>query len=177
MIALERAADRAALVAVIGDAAGHQQPADIGVAEAERAVVVGEARDLLRGELRHRDRDFERQRPQPDRVLIGGDVEAPWSSGSRNCSRLSEARLQAVSSRNMYSEHGLLGADRPRRRAGVPVVDGGVDTGCRDRPRPRRRSRSSPTARAPSASCATCRRAGGSGSTRRRSRPRAGSRR
>src|SRR5258708_38663455 len=28
--------------------------------------------------------------------------------GSRNASRLREARLQAVSSRNMYSEHGLL---------------------------------------------------------------------
>src|SRR3954463_2871253 len=28
--------------------------------------------------------------------------------GSRNASRFSEARLQAVSSRNMYSEHGLL---------------------------------------------------------------------
>src|SRR5471032_2506055 len=28
--------------------------------------------------------------------------------GSRNVSRLSEARLHAVSSRNMYSEHGLL---------------------------------------------------------------------
>src|SRR5690606_33406253 len=28
-------------------------------------------------------------------------------SRSRNCRRLSEARLQAVSSRNMYSEHGL----------------------------------------------------------------------
>ena len=26
---------------------------------------------------------------------------------SRNCSRFSEARLQAVSSRNMYSEHGF----------------------------------------------------------------------
>ena len=29
------------------------------------------------------------------------------SAWSWNCSRLSEARLQAVSSRNMYSEHGF----------------------------------------------------------------------
>src|SRR5450631_2250244 len=30
-----------------------------------------------------------------------------WPLGSRNFMRLSDARLQAVSSRNMYSEHGL----------------------------------------------------------------------
>ena len=39
-------------------------------------------------------------------MLEGLDVEAA-ASASRNCSRLSEARLHAVSSRNMYSEHGL----------------------------------------------------------------------
>ena len=32
----------------------------------------------------------------------------PFASGERKVSRFSEARLQAVSSRNMYSEHGLL---------------------------------------------------------------------
>jgi hypothetical protein len=39
-------------------------------------------------------------------VLEAGDVELAAVRG-RNCSRLSDARLQAVSSRNMYSEHGL----------------------------------------------------------------------
>ena len=52
-------------------------------------------------------------------------------SASRNVSRLSDARLQAVSSRNMYSEHGFERADRPRGRAGVPVVDGGVELQAR----------------------------------------------
>jgi len=43
----------------------------------------------------------------PERV----DVEA--AVGWTNFIRLSEARLQAVSSRNMYSEHGLLALIRP----------------------------------------------------------------
>ena len=36
------------------------------------------------------------------------------------------ARLQAESSRNMYSEQGLRGVDPPGVRAGVPAVDGRV---------------------------------------------------
>ena len=41
-------------------------------------------------------------------MLVDLDVDIDVLSGaSLNCSRLSEARLQAVSSRNMYSEHGL----------------------------------------------------------------------
>src|SRR5215510_14895084 len=39
---------------------------------------------------------------------------APPSEGRRNASRFNEARLHAVSSRNMYSEHGLearIGSD------------------------------------------------------------------
>ena len=71
----ERAADGAALGGVVGDAGGHQQAADIGVAEAERAVLVGELGDLLRRELRHHHRDFEHDGPQADGVLVGGDVE------------------------------------------------------------------------------------------------------
>ena len=66
----ERADNGATLVAVIGDARGHQQAADIGVAEAERAVIVGEAGDFLRGELRHHHRDFEHHGPDAHRVLI-----------------------------------------------------------------------------------------------------------
>ena len=42
----ERGADRTAVVAVVGNARGHEQAADIGVAEAERTVVVRKARDL-----------------------------------------------------------------------------------------------------------------------------------
>ena len=60
---------------VVGDARGHQQAADIGVAEAERAVLVGELGDLLRRELRHHHRDFEHHGPQPHGMLVGRDVE------------------------------------------------------------------------------------------------------
>ena len=72
----ERPAQRARFRRVVGNARGHQQPADIGVAETERPVLVGELRDPARGELRHSDRDLEHDRPEPDGVLIGLDVEA-----------------------------------------------------------------------------------------------------
>ena len=52
-------------------------------------------------------------------------------SSRRKVIRLSEARLQAVSSRNMYSEQGLDARIAPACRAGVPVVDGGVELDAR----------------------------------------------
>ena len=126
MIAVSAPQMRAALGRVVGDARRHQQAADIGVAEAERAVVVGQLGDLLRRELRHQHRDLEHDRPEPDGVLDRPRRRSCRRS-LRNASRLSEARLQAVSSRNMYSEHGLEARDRAVGRAGVPVVDGGVE--------------------------------------------------
>ncbi len=36
-----------------------------------------------------------------------------WPSGVKNCARFSDARLQAVSSRNMYSEQGFEALMRP----------------------------------------------------------------
>ena len=91
---------------VVGDARRHQQAADVGEAEAQRAVAVGQLGDLARGELRHQHRDLEHDGPQPAGVLEGVDVEA-LRPASRNFIRFSEARLHAVSSRNMYSEHGF----------------------------------------------------------------------
>ena len=72
----------------------------------ERAVAVGQLRDLPRRELRHQHRDLEHDRPQPAGVLDSSRCRScrPWR---RNVIRFSEARLQAVSSRNMYSEHGF----------------------------------------------------------------------
>ena len=121
----ERGADRPAVVAVVWNARRHEEPADVGVAEAERAVVVRQARDFPRGELRHRDRDFERQRPQANRVLVAFDVERL---------RLRVAELQQIERREIAGrvvEEHVFGArigraDRPRLRACVPVVDGGV---------------------------------------------------
>src|SRR5579885_2241377 len=57
----ERATDRAAGIRVVGNARAHQQAADIGVAEAERAEFVGQ--------LRHQHRDLEHDGPQTDGVL------------------------------------------------------------------------------------------------------------
>ena len=59
----KRAADRAALNAVVRDAGRHQQPADIGVAKAQRAIIVRKPGDFLGRKLRHHDRDFEHDRP------------------------------------------------------------------------------------------------------------------
>ena len=111
---------------VIGEARGHQQPADIGEAEAERAVVVGKLGDFARGELRHQHRDFQHHGPQPHRVLIGRDVEFL---------RLRIAELQQVQrgeiAGRVVQEHifgaRIGGADFAAGRAGVPVVDGGVE--------------------------------------------------
>ena len=47
MIAVSAAAKARAVVAVVGQALQHQQRAEVGVAEAERAVVVRALRDLL----------------------------------------------------------------------------------------------------------------------------------
>ena len=122
----KRAADRPPLVAVIGNAAGHQQPADIGVAEAERAEVVGVARDLLGRELRHRHRDFEREGPQPHGVLVGRDVE---HAGLRIAELQQVQRSQVA--RGVVEEHvfraWIARADAARGRAGVPVVDRRVE--------------------------------------------------
>ena len=72
----QRAAQRTAFLAVVGQAHGHQEAADIGEAEAQRAEFVGELRDRLRRELRHHDGDFEHDGPEPAEVLVGLDVEA-----------------------------------------------------------------------------------------------------
>ena len=110
---------------VVADAGRHQQAADVGVAEAERAVFVGELRDLLRRKLRHQHRDFEHHGPQPHGVLVAVDVER---AGLLVAEGEQVQRRQIA--RRVVEEH-VLGArvraaDRARRRAGVPVVDGGV---------------------------------------------------
>ena len=120
------AADGAARGRVIADAAGHQQAADVGEAEAERAVAVGKLGDLARRELRHQHRDLEHDRPQAAGVLEAGDVEL---------ARLLIAERHQVDggevARRVVEEHVLRarvrGADRAALRAGVPVVDGGVE--------------------------------------------------
>ena len=121
----ERAADGAAFVRIIGDAGRHQQAADVGVAEPERAVAVGELGDLLRRELRHQHRDLEHHGPQPHGMLVGRRVDAL----GRGILELQQVQRRQIAGR-VVEEHvfgaRVRGDDRPRDRAGVPVVDGGV---------------------------------------------------
>ena len=121
----ERSADGAALVAVIGNAVGHQQTADIGKAQAERPVLIGELGDFPGGELRHQHADFQNHGPQPHRMLVSLDVKLR---------RFRIAELQKVErgeiAGRIIKEHvfraGVGGADVARCRAGVPVIDRGV---------------------------------------------------
>ncbi len=112
---------------VVGNARRHQQAADIGVAETERAVFVGQfARSPSTGTAPSAPRFRARRSTAAPRARRPRRRTALVCS-SRKVSRLSEARLHAVSSRNMYSEHGLEARIVARCRAGVPVVDRGVE--------------------------------------------------
>ncbi len=125
----EHAAQRAAFVGIVGDAGGHQQAADVGVAEAERTVVVGEFCDLLRGELRHHHRDFEHHGPQPHRVLIGGDVDGAVGVAVRQEVDRGEIAGRVVEEHVFRARVG--GADGAGRGTSVPVVHRRVEMQAR----------------------------------------------
>ena len=104
-----------------------------------------ELRDLLRGELRHHHRDFEHDRPQPHRVLIAVEVELrEFFSSEREQVHRGEIARRVVEEHVFRARIG--GADRPRGRAGVPVVHRGVELQAGVGARPTRRGRSYPTA-------------------------------
>ncbi len=71
----ERGGVVAAGVGVVGQAAVHEQRAEVGVAEAERAVVVRVLADLLGGVAGCVDDDLHRGGDDGDGVTVGGDVE------------------------------------------------------------------------------------------------------
>ncbi len=120
----ERRGEGAALGAVIAQAHGHQQAADIGVAQAQGAEFIGELGNFPGGELRHQHRDLQHHRPQPDRMLVALDVEQPV--------RLAEGHQieRGEIAGGIVQEHvfgaGIGRIDAPARRAGMPLVDGGV---------------------------------------------------
>ena len=125
-MAVSGAAQGAAGGRVVRQPHGHEEAADIGVAEPERAVIVGEPRDLLRRELRHQHRDFEDQRPQADEVLVAVDVE----DAGRAVVEGEQVGGGEIAGR-VVQEH-VFGArigraDRTAGRAGVPLVHGGVE--------------------------------------------------
>ncbi|EMR02960.1 hypothetical protein ADICEAN_01933 [Cesiribacter andamanensis AMV16] len=60
---------------IIGQAGHHQQGAQVGIAQANGAVLVGALRYLLGGELRHQYRNFQHQRPEPAGMFKGGYIK------------------------------------------------------------------------------------------------------
>ena len=121
----QRTADRPAFGAVIGNARRHQAAADVGEAQAQRAVAVAELGDLLGRELRHQHRDFERDGPQPAGVLEAVDVEALVRVAEHHQVQRGEVARRVVQEHVFRARVGR--ADRSRLGAGVPVVDGGVE--------------------------------------------------
>ena len=71
----ERTANAAAFFRIIRDTVRHQEAANIGIAQTERAEFIGEFGDFLGRELRHRHRDFEHDCPETHGMLIGFDLE------------------------------------------------------------------------------------------------------
>ena len=103
----EGGADGAAFRAVIGNAGRHQEAADIGVAKAERAELVGiAARSPLTGTAPSSPR-FRARWSTAARRAHRRRCRFRRCPRRRNCKRFSEARLHAVSSRNIYSEQGF----------------------------------------------------------------------
>ena len=100
-------------LAVVGDAQAHEHGAQVGVAQAQGPELVGQLGDPLGGELGHEHRDLQDDGPEPDGVPVAGQVEA--AVRGRNAHRFRDARLHAVSSRNMYSLQGLLALMGRRR--------------------------------------------------------------
>ena len=71
----EGAGEVAAGVGVVGQTEGHEERAEVGVAEAERAVVVRVLRDHLGGVAGGVDDDLHRGGDDADGVAVGGDIE------------------------------------------------------------------------------------------------------
>ena len=121
----QRAAECTAFLRVVGEAHGHQQAADVGVAEAQRAEFVGEFCNRLGRELRHHHRDFEHHGPQAAEVFIGFGVEA---AGLRIVERQQVGGGEVA--RRVVEEHvfrARIGrADVAAGFTSVPVVHGGV---------------------------------------------------
>ena len=122
-------ADRDRFVGVIRHAADHEVGAEVGVAEPERAEGEAELGDLAARELRHQHRDLEHDRPQPAGVTDRLDVELAVL-----VDELHQVQRGQVAGR-VVEEHvlgaGVARVDPTALRAGVPVVDRGVELQAR----------------------------------------------
>ncbi len=124
------AGNGAAFGRIVRDAGGHQQTADVRIAEAERAVFVGELGDLAGRELRHHHGDFEHDGPQANGMLVVGDVDLL----RRRVLELEKVQRGEVAGR-VVEEHVFRArvgcADGTCSRAGVPVVHRRVEVQAR----------------------------------------------
>ena len=94
-----------------GQSRRHQQGTQIGVADAELAVVPRRATDGLGREVRETDGDVHRRDDQFDG--LDEPLRLERAIGPRNFIRLSDARLHDELSSDMYSLHGLEAVIRP----------------------------------------------------------------
>ena len=121
----QTATDRPAFVGIVAQTHGHQQRANVGEAQTQRPVFVGQLGDFLRRELRHQHRRFERQRPQTAGVFVGLDIQR---------ARLAADKLHQVQrcevTGGIVEEHvlgtGVRRVDPTGLRTGVPLVDGAI---------------------------------------------------
>ncbi len=105
--------------------AAHQQRAQVGVAEAEGAVVVAALGDLRRGEVRHGHRDLEHDGPQPDGVAVGVEVERPVGPLERNQVQRGQVARRVVQKDVLTAR--VCCPDAAAGGGGVPLLDGGVE--------------------------------------------------
>ena len=114
----------AAGVGVVGQAEVHEQRAEVGVAEAERAVVVRVLGDLLGGVAGGVDDDLHRGGDDADGVAVGGDVEL--AAGGEELQQVEGGEVAGGVVEEHVLRAGVGGVDAGGVLAGVPAVDGGV---------------------------------------------------
>ena len=117
----DRRRHRAAAVGVVAEAHRHQQRAEVGVADAELAVVARGVADRLGREVREADRDVHRGDDELDRLGEQLGVERVVV-----LEELHQVERREVA-RGVVERHVLRArvrrGDPPRLRVGVPVVD------------------------------------------------------
>ena len=119
----------AALVGVVGQAARHQQRAEVGVAEPQLAHLVRVLADLLGRVRRVGDEDLLRREDDVDRVLEAVDVELAVGPAEAHEVEAREIAGRVVDVHVLRAR--VRGVDAPRVRARVPVVDDRVELDAR----------------------------------------------
>ncbi len=115
----------ATLGRIVTQPASHHQRTQIGIAEAEGTVLIGEFGDPARRVLRHHHGDLEHHGPQPGGVFEACDVDRAIRLAEPHQVQRRQITRRIVEEHVFRARVGCI--DPSRRRAGVPVVDGGVE--------------------------------------------------